>query len=264
MIRAYRALLVGSFQQASQYRVSMFLYLLFSLIRPIIFLAAWTAVAAARGGSVGGFGGADLAGYYVCMALVLHLTQSWNAYEFEFEVAQGRLSPKLLRPLHPLHYSVVENITWKTFTLFGLAPALVLVAMTFHARFATEPWNVALFVPSVLLGAALRFVLGWIVAAAAFWTTRVNAAVTLFDRAGFIFAGQVAPLSLMPGPLQAIAYALPFGYYIGVPTDILRGGATLEQSLAWIAAQVAWLVAAYALLQVVWRAGVRQYTAAGA
>ena len=81
MIATYRTLLVGQFQQASQYRVSMFLYLLFSLIRPIIFLAAWDAVAVARGGAVGGFTAADFAGYYVCMALVLHFTTAWNAYE---------------------------------------------------------------------------------------------------------------------------------------------------------------------------------------
>jgi ABC-2 type transport system permease protein len=264
VIATYRTLLVGQFQQASQYRVSMFLYLLFSLIRPIIFLAAWDAVAQARGGSVGGFTAADFAGYYVCMALVLHFTTAWNAYEFEFEVAQGRLSPKLLRPLHPLHYSVVENLTWKAFTAFGLFPALAVVAITFHARFETQWWNVALFVPSLLLGAALRFFLGWVVAAAAFWTTRVNAVVTLFDRTAFIFAGQIAPLALMPGILQTISYILPFGYWIGIPTDILRGGVSVEQSLVWMAGQVAWLIASYVLLQIVWRAGVRQYSAAGA
>ncbi len=264
MIATYRILLVAQFQQASQYRVSMFLYLLFSLIRPIIFLAAWTAVAAARGGSVAGFTAADLAGYYVCMALVLHFTTAWNAYEFEFEVAQGRLSPKLLRPLHPLHYSVVENLTWKFFTAFGLVPALAFIAITFQARFETQPWNVALFVPSLLLAAAMRFFLGWIVAAAAFWTTRVNSVVTLFDRIMFIFAGQIAPLALMPGILQAIAYVLPFGYIIGVPTDILRGGATLDQALLWMGGQVVWLVVSYVGLQLVWRAGVRQYSAVGA
>ena len=68
----------------------------------------------------------------------------------------------------------------------------------------------------------------------------------------------------MPGILQSISYILPFGYWIGIPTDILRGGASLEQSLVWMAGQVAWLAASYVLFQIVWRAGVRQYSAAGA
>ena len=41
MIRVYRALLLAQLQVAAQYRLSMFLYLLFSIMRPVIFLAAW-------------------------------------------------------------------------------------------------------------------------------------------------------------------------------------------------------------------------------
>jgi ABC-2 type transport system permease protein len=264
VLRVYRALLVAQLQNAAQYRVQSVLWLLFSLVRPVIFLAAWTAVAAAQGGSVGGFSTADFAAYYVALTLVIQLTQAWNAWEFEYEVRHGRLSPKLLRPLHPIHYSVAENLVWKLLTSVALVPALALVAWTFGARFTGEWWHAALFVPSVLLGAALRFVFGWLVAMLAFWTTRVQVAVHLADRVSFLFAGQVAPLALMPGPLQAIAYALPFGYMLGVPADILRGGMRLEPALLLIAGQAAWLGLSYAVLQVAWRAGLRQYSAVGA
>ena len=46
MIRVYRALFTNQIQIMSQYRAQMFLYVLFSFIRPIIFLAAWLAVSA--------------------------------------------------------------------------------------------------------------------------------------------------------------------------------------------------------------------------
>ena len=51
---------------------------------------------------------------------------SWDAYDFEFEVRQGKLSPKLLRPLHPLHYAIVEQ-----HRLQGHDPA----------RAAARPWS---------------------------------------------------------------------------------------------------------------------------
>ncbi len=264
MIRAYRALLIAGFQHAAQYRVSLFLYVFFSLLRPIIFLAAWAAVVAARGGSVGSFGVPDFAAYYIGVTIVLHLSTSWNAYEFEFQIRQGRLSPLLLRPLHPIHYAVVENIVWKVFTAGALIPAIVAIALTFSARFPAEPWHYLLFVPSLLLAAALRFVFGWVVSSSAFWITRMSALNTFSERIGFIFAGQIAPLALLPGPLQAIAYALPYAYMLGVPVDILRGATTLEQSLVLMGGQALWLAAAYAVLQVVWRAGLRQYSAVGA
>jgi ABC-2 type transport system permease protein len=264
MLRAYRALFLAEFQSAAQYRVQFLLWLVGNVIRPVIFLAAWVAIANARGGDVGGYSAGDFAAYYVVLTLVGQLTQSWNAYEFEQEVRLGRLSPKLLRPLHPVHYAVVGNLVWKAVTLPALLPVLALIAWGFHAHFALAPWNVALFIPSVILAGALRFLSGWVLAALAFWTTRVAAVANIFDQVGFILAGQIAPLALLPGALQSIAYVLPFSYMLGVPADILRGGLTVEQALARVAGQVVWVGLSYFGFQVIWRAGLRQYSAVGA
>src|SRR5439155_17525406 len=179
-------------------------------------------------------------------------------------VRMGQLSPRLVRPLHPIHYSVAENIVWKSFTAVGLVPVLILIVITFNVRLALEPWQIALFLPSLALAAAIQFLMGWCVATTAFWTTRVHAVSTLFDRTAFIFAGQIAPLSLLPGVLQQIAYLLPFGYIYGVPTDILRGGHDLVTSLALMGLQAAWVAAAFAASRIVWRFGIRAYTAVGA
>ena len=46
MIRIYRQLFTAQFQAAAQYRIQFLLWMLFSVIRPTIFMAAWVAVAA--------------------------------------------------------------------------------------------------------------------------------------------------------------------------------------------------------------------------
>ena len=264
MIRVYRALLLAQLQLAAQYRLAMFLYLLFSIMRPIIFLAAWSAVALARGGSVNGFTPADFAAYYVILTVVQHFISAWNQYEFELQVRMGQISPRLVRPLDPVHYAIAENIVWKSFTFVGILPVLAVIVLTYGVQFHIEPWQIALFVPSLLLAASLQFLISWAIASTAFWTTRTHAVSTLFDRTAFIFAGQIAPLSLLPGVLQQIAYVLPFGYIYGVPTDILRGGHDVTTSLALIGVQAGWVAAAFAASRVVWRFGVRAYTAVGA
>lgn len=263
-LRTYRALLLASFQSAMQYRVQMFLYAMFSFMRPIIFLAAWSAVAASQGGSVGGFDQADFAAYFVTLTLVTHFTFAWNSYDFEYQVRQGQLSPQLLRPLHPVHRYISENIVFKGFTAVFVIAVAVFITITFGARFQTEPWHIALGIPSVLLGGALYFTADLTLASVAFWTTRVHAAVTLYQRTAFIFAGQIVPLGLLPGPLQTIAYALPFGYMLGVPADILRGGPTFDEAIRMVAGQIVWLGLAVVIFRMVWRAGLREYSAVGA
>jgi ABC-2 type transport system permease protein len=257
-------LFVANFQQAAQYRVQFVLWLLFAVVRPVVFLAAWSAAANAQGGTIGEFTVADFAAYYVCITLVGQLTMSWNAHDFEMEVRLGKLSPKLLRPLHPLHYAVIENLVWKVTTLPALVPALILIAWTFQARFATQPWQVLVFVPSVALAAALSFVLGWVMASLAFWTTRLHGMMHLYERMVFLFAGQVAPLSLLPGPLAALAYALPFGYMLWAPSEILRGGASLERAALILAGQTVWLALSWVAFVLIWRMGIRQFSAVGA
>jgi len=262
--RIYNVLFVANFQQAAQYRVQSVLWLLFAVIRPVVFLAAWSAAANAQGGAIGDFSVGDFAAYYVCLTLVGQLTMSWNAHEFETEVRQGKLAPKLLRPLHPLHYAVVENLVFKVTTLPVLTPVLILIAWTFQARFATQAWQVLVFVPSVVLAAALSFVLGWVMASLCFWTTRLHGLMHVYERLVFLFAGQVAPLSLLPGPLAALAYALPFGYMLWAPAEILRGGASFEQAALILAGQTVWLAVSWIAFVVIWRMGLRQFSAVGA
>ena len=260
----YRALFLASFQAAAQYRVQSVLWLLFAVIRPVVFLAAWSAAAAAQGGEIGNYTAGDFAAYYVCLSLVSQLTMAWDAYDFELEVRQGKLSPKLLRPLHPLHYTIVDNLVYKITTLPALLPALALIGWSFQAHFQTQLWQVVLFVPSVLLAGALHFIFGWFLASFAFWTTRIHAIMHVYDRVVFLLAGQVAPLSLLPAPMAALSYVLPFGYMLWAPSELLRGGLSFEQAVLTLLAQAVWLILSWQAYQLVWRRGLRQFSAVGA
>jgi len=264
LVPIYKALLVAGFQQAAQYRIQSLLWMLFAIIRPVIFLAAWVAVAVAQGGDIGGYKVGDFAAYYVCLTFVSQLTMAWNSHEFEFEVNQGRLSAKLLRPLHPLHYSVVENLVFKLNTLPVLGVVLILVSISFGAIYHTQLWHVLVFIPSVILAAGLLFMFNWVIAALAFWATRMRTANTLFQRASFVFAGQIAPIGLVPGWLQVMSYALPFWYMIGAPTEILRGSVTFDQALLILGGQAAWLAVTCVAFAWIWRRGLGAYQAVGA
>jgi ABC-2 type transport system permease protein len=68
----------------------------------------------------------------------------------------------------------------------------------------------------------------------------------------------------MPVWLQALSYGLPFWYMQGAPTEILRGDVTLERAAFILAGQATWLVATYVVFRLVWKRGVRAYSAVGA
>jgi ABC-2 type transport system permease protein len=221
LIEYYGAQLRTTIALQLQYRVSLVIWLLGSVLQPVIYLVVWTTVAEGGGGAVGGFTAGDFAAYFIALMVVDHLTFSWIFYEFEYRVRQGHLSPLLLRPVHPIHKDIAENLTYKLLTLTVMLPTAGALALAFRPTFQSDPWALAAFVPALALGFAVRFAIEWTLALAAFWTTRVSALNELYFVGMLFLSGQVAPLALLPGPARLVADVLPFRWMVAFPVELV-------------------------------------------
>jgi ABC-2 type transport system permease protein len=192
------------------------------------------------------------------------MTYTWIMYEYEYRVRQGTLSADLLRPVHPIHSDIADNLTSKLITLPGMLVIAALLGLIFRPAFHLVPWAMAAFVPVVLLAFAVRFFVEWTLALAAFWTTRVSALNQMYFMLMLFFSGEIAPLELLPHPVQVIAFVLPFRWTIGFPTELLLGRLSPAQVLTGIGMQTVWLAASLVLMRFVWRAGLKVYSAVGA
>ncbi|HWQ13137.1 MAG TPA: ABC-2 family transporter protein [Roseiflexaceae bacterium] len=259
----YRAQLKNTVALQLQYRVALVIWLIGTVLQPVIYLVVWTNVARA-GGSVGGYGAGDFAAYFIALMLVDHLTFSWIFYEFEYRIRQGQLSALLLRPIHPIHKDIAENVTYKLLTATVLWPTAAGLALVFQPTAQLSPWALAAFVPALLLGFGVRFLVEWTLALAAFWTTRVSALNQMYYVLTLFLSGQIAPLALLPAPARVAAALLPFRWMVAFPVELLIGRLTPAEALQGLAAQLAWLCLSLVLLRLAWRAGLRRYSAVGA
>jgi ABC-2 type transport system permease protein len=247
-----------------QYRVAMVIWLIGMVVEPVMYLVVWTTVARHQGGEVGGYTAGEFAAYYIALMVVNHATFTWIMWEYEYRVRDGTLSSLLLRPIHPIHGDIADNLAYKALTLLIVVPTAVVLAWLFDADFNWQIWSLLLFVPALLLAGALRMVAEWTLAMAAFWTTRVAAINQIYFVAIFFFSGKIAPLSLFPDALQIIAYLLPFRWMVYFPVQLLLGQLTPREAWIGLAMQAAWIAASLVLLNIVWRAGVKRYSAVGA
>lgn len=244
-----------------QYRVGMAIWMIEVILQPTIYLVVWSA--AAGGGEVGGFGAREFAAYYIALLVVIHATQTWNMWEMEWLIREGQMSARLLRPLHPIHVDIVQNMSYKTLMLFVVVPAVLLLSAIFNPIFNPPLWALALMPLVLFLAAAMMFIIGWVTALAAFWTTRILAINSLFYLIVLFFSGQIAPLNLLPAPLQAVATLLPFRWGMAFPVELFLGRLSPEQALTGIIMQVFWLGVCLSVLSTIWRAGVKRYGAVG-
>ena len=257
----YRAEFRTSLATMFQYRAALVIWLISQVLDPVIYLIVWSTVAEASGGSVAGYTTGDFAAYFIVLMVVNHLTYTWIMWEYEYRVREGTLSAALLRPVHPIHADIAENLSSKIVSTPGILVAAVILGLIFHPTFHFVGWAALAFVPAVALAFLLRFFVEWTLALAAFWTTRVNALNQMYFVAMLFLSGQVAPLTLFPPAVQILAALLPFRWMISFPLELLLGNLTTQEMLIGFAAQAAWIAIGLVLLRLVWRAGVRVYSA---
>jgi ABC-2 type transport system permease protein len=247
-----------------QYRASLVIWMIGQVLEPLVYLIVWSVVSNSNGGSIGSYSTAEFAGYFILLMLVNQFSYTWIMYEFEYRVREGILSFALLKPVHPIHSDIADNISSKLITL----PIMIIIAIglfiVFHGSISPQLWAIGLFIPVLLLAFIIRFILEWTLAQAAFWTTRVGAINQVYFLLMLFLAGQIAPLTLLPQPVQVMANLLPFQWLISFPVELLLGKLTFVNALIGIGAQLGWLIVSIFLVRIVWKAGVKNYSAVGA
>ena len=253
-----------TFASFVQYRASMFIWMIWQVLEPLVFLVVWTAVSRSSGGTVGGFTQNDFSAYFITLMIVNHVTYTWIIYEFEYRVRHGSLSFALLKPMHPVHSDIVANVCSKTITTPMMLVVAIVLTLLFKPSFHLALWAVLAFVPTLVLAYVMRFMVEWTLALAAFWTTRVSAVNQGYYVAALFLSGQMAPLALLPHPVQVAANLLPFRWMISFPVEVFLGRLTPIEVITGLGVQLFGVGVAFVLLRIVWRAGVRVYSAVGA
>jgi ABC-2 type transport system permease protein len=222
----------------------------------------WLAVT--REGPVAGLDAGGVVAYFLATFLVRQLTSAWVAWQINFEVRQGTLAMRLLRPVSPLLTYAVEHI----------AAIPVRVAIAFPVAVGLLVW----LAPEPLPGDALGWALAALALAGAWLLTffvqvaigalslRLQSSLKLMDVwfAGFlVFSGYLVPLRAFPGWLQGVVDWMPFRYQIGLPVELLTSAHATPEALALLGRQWAWVAVTTAVALSAWRLGLRRFAAYG-
>jgi ABC-2 type transport system permease protein len=248
----------------SQQRSFFFLIAFGWMIPPLIYLFVWSSAAGAAGaGGIGGLSRDQFIVYYLALIAVNQLTYAQTNWTVGDAIRSGDFNRLLLYPLPPIYDTVAAELAGKLLMLSFALPVTLVVGLFLRPQIEIGAGQWALFVPALLGAWLLRFLWGYALALLAFWTTRADGLLTVQDALVFLLAGQVAPVALLPPAVQAAAILLPFRYMVGFPVEILTGQLTPSQIGLGFALQSAWLLLALAAALLLWRRGLRRYSAVG-
>jgi len=247
-----------------EYRAAVSVFILNSVARPVISLLIWLTVS--DQGVRLPYGRGQLVTYYVVLGVVSMLTATWLDETLPQHIRLGGLSPWLLRPAPYVFYYISENLGQKLVNLSTLLPLVLVVAFAFRAdlRLPTSPLPWLIFAASLPLAMAIRFLLELVLCSLAFWVEDVEGVLALQSVLGAFLAGQYIPLALFPPSLSGFLDAQPFRYTLSFPLEVLMGtlsAGALASGFAWASG---YCLVLWCCCRLLWRSGLRAYSATGA
>lgn len=261
-----RTLLGAYYAEATTYRAELFLWVMGTLL-PFILMGVW--MEAARQGDFG-MTPADFARYFFAVFLVRNLTLIYVVFEFENDVVQGRLSMYLLQPLDPMWRYIGSHLAERMARL----PFLVILAAIFFVLYpeALRGWHItptglAMGLLAIAMTFVMRFAVEYCFAMMAFWTERAHAVEQLWALPYIFLSGLIAPMEVYEQYSPTLARVLmltPFPYLIYFPSRLLTGGEVNVSIAQGFGVLVGWTVVFYLLSRLLWRIGLKQYSAMGA
>lgn len=231
------------------------------MVAPLVYLFVWLTVSGAAG--IGGFGRNDFIFYYLALILVNQVTYPVSHWTIGEAIRVGSMSVWLLRPIPVLYEAIASDVAVKMVCIPFVLLMVIILGWVFAVRLIVDWSAVGLFLAVLALTQVLRFMFGYVMALLAFWTERIDALLVLTNTFVFLFAGQVAPVALLPDVMRQIATVLPFRYMMGFAVEVLLGKLTPAELLTGLAWQTFWIGIVLAAYRAVWRKGIKMFTAIG-
>jgi len=260
-LRALPVMLRVHFAEAIAWRAEFLIWVL-AYTLPLIMLALWTAVA--REAPVGRFGEREFRAYFLTTLVFRMVAASWVVWDMNFQIRQGTIASRLLRPVHPLIQFAAQQAAALPLRVALATPIAVASILWVGADgFSHDPAHLAA-IPILVAGAwAMTFLVMCIIGSLAFFWESALGLFDLWLGFYFLFSGYLMPLELLPGPVRAFGNWLPFRYMLSFPVEVTLGLVDRRELMHGLVVQWTWTAALGLAAVWTWNAGVRRYSAFG-
>ncbi len=268
-LRKYLRIYRVSLTERLVYRGDFFLSTILRFLPMVTTILLWQAIFAGAGKkSIAGFTHRQMIAYL----LLVHVSRMFSsmpglAYGIARDIREGTLKKYLLQPLDMLSYLLSYRAAHKTAYIattsipYGI---LFLACWNYFTELAKPtPELVVAYIASLLLAFLIGFFFEACMGMVGFWFLEVSSLMYVINTVNFFVSGQMFPLDLLPDWLRVPLKLLPFQYLAYFPAAVLVG--KVEGPAIWhgLLAELAWAVAFIVLARVLYRLGLRRYSAYG-
>ena len=221
-----------------------------------------------------GSGRSDLEGFryreMIAYLLLTHISRMFSsmpglAAGIARDVRDGTLKRFLIQPVDMIGYLLAYRIAHKV--AYITMSSLPYAALFFVCRGYFDGFPDALTLAAYALSLVLSFLVGFFFEASVgmvgFWFLEVTSLLYVVMMLNFFISGHMLPLDLLPAPWAGILKALPFQYMAYFPSVVFLRKVNGWELVMHLILEFTWAVAFMILCRVLYRVGLKRYSAYG-
>jgi len=184
------------------------------------------------------------------------------------DIKDGLLNRYLIKPMDYFGYQVMYRLAHKlVFWYIALLTfPFVFWFMSASGHYFTHwptLWEALAFVVSLVIAFCIGIQFCFMIGCLAFWFLEISTFLFVVMMLEFFMSGQLIPLNILPQSLHHFLFYSPFSYEGYWPCMILMGKVPQDQLLPVLGRGVLWIGAFYGAVQLMWRMGLKRYSAVG-
>jgi ABC-2 type transport system permease protein len=266
-VRKYWNILRTSLIERMTYRGDFFIGTVLRFLPMITTILLWQAIYA-------GSEQAQLAGFtlnqMIAYLLLVHISRMFSsmpglAYGIARDIREGTLKKYLLQPIDMIAYLFSYRAAHKAAYIMTAALPYGLIFFLCSRFFDQFPdaLTFAAYVLSLLLAFVVGFFFELTIGMIGFWFLEVTSMMYIVNTVNFFVSGQMFPLDLLAPGLARALKMMPFQYLAYFPATVFLGKVNGDELLFGLLGEACWALFFIIASRVLYRIGLRHYSAYG-
>lgn len=262
----YRQVFKLGFKKSYEYRMNFYIGLLSTVFPLTIQYFLWSGLFQnSKTGVVFGYTFIQMLSYSVFAVLTTKMISSSFIYEICSDIKDGGLAKYIVRPLSYFKYNFMGYLGEKSGIILWASVLIIAfwLSVNFTAGHQLIIGQVILYFIALILGLILNFTVFYGICSIGFWIVDASGAIYITTLVSTIVSGGIFPLDIFSQRIQCFLHLLPFPYTSYFPVSILCGTITTEAMIEGYFLQVAWIIICGTAARILWKVGMKRYTAVG-
>lgn len=263
-LKKYMKVMSVSIQNSLEYRFNFFTQLFFSFIPFAVNILIWFSI---DGYSKDKYGYTlkEIVSYYFIILIVDNIIQSNMHWQISEDIKTGQINKYLIKTMDYMAYNFFLDLPKRlVFIALGLLPVSAVGLFLRSYLLITINFKIlAFFLMSLVLGYLINFFLNFLLSEYSFYFSDVTGLFGSYSVLKNILSGKFFPLNIIPNLLFRFLMATPFQFGGYFPAAILLNKLPQNEIINITLLGCGWVIVLYILCVLLWKSGLKKYSAFG-